>query len=68
VHGNGVETRGLVLYRPLSFGIVEEPEELSDDAGEAGEDIRIQELPPDSGSGDMLADEDTEMDGSMDID
>lgn len=67
VHGGAVDERGLVLYRPLSFGIVEEPEEQSDDE-ELGEDVRIQEIEPDGGSGEMIADEDTEMDGSMDVD
>lgn len=68
VHGGTVNERGLVLYRPLSFGIVEEPDDPEDGAEIPQQDVRIQELPPDMDGDAMLPDEDTEMDGSMDID
>lgn len=49
--GAGVHERGLVLYRPLSWGIVEEPKDdegntvLQNDANIAADDVMIQELP-----------------------
>lgn len=38
--GAGIQERGLILYRPLSFGIVEEPEEGETDAEQANLDVR----------------------------
>lgn len=55
--GAGIHERGLVLYRPLSFGIVEEPEEDQEEEAEPlqstetakgpVDEIEIQELPSD---------------------
>ncbi|KAK9899780.1 hypothetical protein P389DRAFT_164858 [Cystobasidium minutum MCA 4210] len=52
--GAGVRERGLVLYRPLSFGIVEEPDEEQAEEEESrlstpGSEVEIQELPIDDG-------------------
>lgn len=55
--GAGIHERGLVLYRPLSFGIVEEPDEEQEEEAEPlqstnttnglEDEIEIQELPSD---------------------
>lgn len=51
--GAGIHERGLVLYRPLSWGIVEEPEEdergttFQHDDQSFSNGVRIQELPTD---------------------
>lgn len=49
--GAGIRERGLVLYRPLSFGIVEEPDEdNTSEQGTQSTDVRIQELPEERNS------------------
>lgn len=67
VHGSAVDERGLILYRPLSFGIVEEPEDRDEPVNPSG-DLRIQELPSSSAGDGMIADEDVEMEGAMEVD
>ena len=53
--GAGIREHALVLYRPLSWGIVEEPDEDDSDATTRGstpafsDEVKIQELPADGG-------------------
>lgn len=82
--GAGVNERGLVLYRPLSWGIVEEPDDNISDSGyqrderAVGDGVRIQELPIDaealppainmSGGDELEALDSMEVDQEMEID
>jgi len=76
--GAGIRERGLILYRPLSWGIVEEPDDEDSEQEEGSNqytpssDVSIQELPSDGYSfrGDMpQSDLDgMEIDEEMEID
>ncbi|KAL7004984.1 hypothetical protein EMMF5_005470 [Cystobasidiomycetes sp. EMM_F5] len=64
-----VQERGLVLYRPLSFGIVEEPATEQDGLDDSNDGVEVEEIPvsPKNNNSAEIMTEDPE-DASMEVD